>query len=160
MDTKDVINRLRSAKTAHLGWVSRAGALIEGKAVDKEKIPVLPTDCIFGTWYYNDGKALAHLSAYHDIEQPHNELHQIYAEIFALLFGKEKGSFISRLTGSNKEQKLIRARQRFHDLQKVSSVIMQKLDALEKEIRIVSAMTSSDSDVELDLDLPAWDDKT
>jgi hypothetical protein len=157
MDAKDVIKRLRNAKTAHLGWVSRAGALIEGKAVDKEKIPVLPTDCIFGSWYYSDGKNLAHLNAYHEIEAPHNELHEIYAEIFNLLFGKEKGSFFSRLTGLNKEQKLNKARQRFHDLQKVSNIIMEKLDALENEIRMVSAMTNKSSDI--DLNLPAWDDK-
>lgn len=154
MDSKDIIKRLRHAKTAHMSWVSRAGALIEGKAVDKEQIPILATDCVFGTWYYSDGKKeLSHLNAYHEIEPPHNELHQIYAEIFDLLFGDEKASFIARLTRGHKarDENLKKARQRFQDLQHVSNIIMEKLESLENEIRMVESLTGKTAKLDLDL---------
>ncbi len=143
MDVKEIIDRLRNAKKAHLGWVTRAHSLIKGEAVDKEKIPVLPTDCIFGSWYYSDGKKkLANLKTFHDIEAPHNELHKIYADIFNLLFEQKKGSFLSRITGGHKKQQkknMEMANKRFNDLQKMSDKIIDKLDALEKEIRTIAA---------------------
>ncbi len=142
MDEKDIIDRLRNAKKAHLGWVIRAQALIKGEPVDKEKIPVLPTKCIFGSWYYSDGKELASLKSYTEIEAPHNELHTIYADIFNLLFEQKKGSFFSRLTGQHKKQQkqnIEMAKQRFSDLRKMSDKIIDKLDALEKEIRNIAS---------------------
>ncbi len=138
MNEKEIIQHLREAKKAHLGWVARAHALIKGKPVDKEKVPVLPTECIFGKWYYSDGRQLANLQTYRVIEGSHNELHKIYADIFNLLFEKKKGSFFSRLTGQYKKQQkenLQKANQLFTDLQKMSDNIINKLDALEKEIR-------------------------
>ncbi len=138
MNKKEIIGHLRDAKKAHLGWVARAHSLIKGKPVDKEKIPVLPTDCIFGKWYYSDGRQLANLQTYRVIEGSHNELHKIYADIFNLLFEQKKGSFLSRITGKHKkqqEQNLEQANRLFFDLQKMSDNIISKLDALEKEIR-------------------------
>ncbi len=137
MDIRDILNRLRTAKSAHLGWVNRAHALIEGKPVDKEKVPVMPTDCIFGKWYYSDGRKLASLPSYQAIEVPHNQLHAIYKEIFDLLFTQERGNFIARLFDSSRKQAQRReqARQKFLELQQMSDVIVARLDALERDIR-------------------------
>ncbi len=141
MDQREVLDRLRNAKSAHLGWVNRARALIEGNPVDQEKIPVMPTDCIFGKWYYGDGRALSKLTSFRDVEQPHNELHRIYAEIFNILFEQKKGSFLSRMLGGRKreqEKRMQEARDRFHDLQQMSNIIIAKLDKIEKDIRALT----------------------
>ena len=137
MDTRDILDRLRTAKSAHLGWVNRAHALIEGKPMDKEKVPVMPTDCIFGKWYYSDGRKLASLPSYRAIEEPHNRLHAIYQEIFDLLFTQDKENFIARLFDSSRrqEQRREQARQKFLELQQMSDVIVSRLDALERDIR-------------------------
>ena len=137
MDTRDILNRLRSAKSAHLGWVNRARALIDGKPVDKEKVPVMHTDCIFGKWYYSDGRKLASLPSYQAIEEPHNRLHAIYQEIFDLLFTKDRGNFIARLFDNSRkqEQRREQARQKFLELQQMSDVIVSRLDVLERDIR-------------------------
>ncbi|HEB67564.1 MAG TPA: hypothetical protein ENI93_06435 [Gammaproteobacteria bacterium] len=139
MDTRDILNRLRTAKSAHLGWVNRARALIDGKPVDKEKVPVMPTDCIFGKWYYSDGRKLASLPSFQAIEEPHNRLHAIYQEIFDLLFTNEKGNFIARLFDNSRkqEQRREQARQKFLELQQMSDVIVSRLDALERDIRVM-----------------------
>ncbi len=142
MNEKEIIKHLRDAKKAHLGWVTHTHALLKGKPVDEEKIPVLPTDCVFGKWYYREGRQLTNLQTYRSIEGPHNELHRIYAEIYHLLFKPEKDTFLSRLTGNHKKQQrqnLAKANLLFSDLQKMSDNIIHKLDALEKEIREITA---------------------
>ncbi len=140
MNTRDILNRLRTAKSAHLGWVNRAHALIEGKPVDKEKVPVMPTDCIFGKWYYSDGRKLASLPSYQAIEEPHNRLHAIYQEIFDLLFGQDRENIIVRLLdrGRKQEKRRVQARQKFLELQQVSDEILSRLDALERDIRAMN----------------------
>lgn len=140
MNTRDILNRLRTAKSAHLGWVNRAHALIEGVPVDKEKVPVMPTDCIFGKWYYSDGRKLASLPSYQAIEEPHNRLHAIYQEIFDLLFGQDRENFIVRLLdrGRKQEKRREQARQKFLELQQVSDEILFRLDALERDIRAMN----------------------
>ncbi len=137
MDTREILDRLRTAKSAHLGWVNRARALIDGKPVDKEKVPVKHTDCIFGKWYYGDGRKLASLPSYQAIEAPHDRLHAIYKEIFDLLFTHEQGGFIARLFDSRKkqEQRRAEARAKFQELQQMSDVIVARLDALERDVR-------------------------
>ncbi len=140
MISRDVLDKLRHARSAHVGWVNRARALIDGKPVDKEKVPVLSTECVFGKWYYSDGQRLAKLATFKAVEPAHDRLHEIYAEIFNLLFSEEKGSFISRLTGryeKEREERQTRARKLFKELQKISDTIVQQLDALERDIRIL-----------------------
>ncbi len=147
MNQRDVLDRLRNAKSAHLGWVNRARSLIDGKPVDQEKIPVMPTDCIFGSWYYGEGQALKRLRSFGDIEPPHNELHKVYAEIFDLLFEQDKGSFLSKLTGRykrEKQQRLEEAGKKFHKLQQMSNIIVSRLDKLEKDLRALSEEQQKD----------------
>ena len=142
MELTEIIQRIRKAKTAHLGWVNRARALINGIPVDHEKIPVMPTDCVFGAWYYGEGQPLKQLESFMAIEAPHNELHKIYAEIFNLLFEKTKPSLVSKLTGGYKRKKaenMLVAQSRFHDLQQSSNVIITKLGLLERELRHMPA---------------------
>lgn len=142
MELSEIIQRIRNAKTAHLGWVNRARSLINGRPVDHEKIPVMPTDCVFGSWYYGDGQPLKHLDSFKAIEAPHDELHKIYAEIFDLLFEKTKPSLVSKLTGGYKRKQaesMLAAQARFHDLQQSSNVIIAKLGLLERELRHMPA---------------------
>ncbi len=140
MDTREILDRLRTAKSAHLGWVNRARALIDGKPVDKDKVPVKHTDCIFGKWYYGDGRKLASLPSYQAIEAPHDKLHAIYQEIFDLLFSREREGFIARIFDSRKkqEQRREQARARFRELQQMSDVIVARLDALERDVRAMA----------------------
>lgn len=138
MELSEIIQRIRSAKSAHIGWVNRARSLINGQPVDHEKIPVMSTDCTFGNWYYGDGKPLSQLDAFKAIEAPHTELHEIYSEIFDLLFEKTKPGFMDRISGGykrKKAEKILTAQARFHDLQQASNVIINRLGTLERELR-------------------------
>jgi len=147
MEAHNLIETLRSAKSAHIGWVRRAHSLIEGKRVDKEKIPITPGNCAFGQWYYGDGRKLSDLKTYKEVEQPHIRLHAIYEDIFNLLFSEQKGSFFSRLIGrrdKERQERLALAKQHFQELQKMSDVIILRLDALERDIRILYSPNNRD----------------
>lgn len=97
----EVITTLKLAAVSHRAWVSNAQALIDGVPLDKDKVPVSATECEFGKWYYGDGQCLKSIPGFKEIEKPHDNLHQTYAEIFALLYGEEnkKPSFFSKLIG-------------------------------------------------------------
>jgi len=52
MKLSDVISKVHNARAAHKAWVARAEALVAGMPLEKEQVPMLPTECIFGQWYY------------------------------------------------------------------------------------------------------------
>ena len=137
---KEIINKLRQAKMAHKRWVGHASAMIEGIPVDKDQVPINYTDCIFGNWYYGEGQNLSSLDKFTAIEDPHTELHVIYMEIFNILFSQKKQSFFSKLIGkstklSESDKQLARAK--FRTLEEVSKRIVEKLDLLEKHLKLM-----------------------
>lgn len=138
MKAKETMDKLRMAKSAHLGWVNRARALLEGKPVDESRVPVEHTRCQFAGWYYGEGQQLAELKSFQSIEEPHRQLHAVYAEIYQLITAVAKGSWLDRMTGKHdalQKQHEQQARILFRRLQHLSSIMIGKLDMLEKDVR-------------------------
>ena len=138
MNTLETLDKIRAAKRSHVTWVKRTRALIDGLPVDQEKVPVLPTECIFGQWYYGDGKNLSKLETFKAIENTHNQLHNTDADIFKLLFENNKPSLLKRMLGVSakpKQQNIDAANILFLELQTMSDVIVTKLEALEGSIK-------------------------
>ena len=139
---KEILNKIRAAKMSHKRWVGHASAMIEGIPIEKDQVPINYTECMFGNWYYSDGQNLSTLEEFREIEEPHTNLHLIYMEIFNILFGKKKTSFLSRLIGKTSkftEQDRQLARAKFRTLEEISKQIISKLDALEKRIKQLKA---------------------
>jgi hypothetical protein len=140
MKLADAVEQLRNARAAHKAWVARAEALIEGMNVDKEHIPMLPTDCVFGKWYYGSGQALRKLPAYKSIEKSHDNLHRIYMQIFKLLFNEPDISTWEKLFGKAKKAKKAKAEQvkeaqiLFKRLQSISDDVCDFLENLEEQL--------------------------
>ena len=111
MKLSDVVSKLHNARAAHKAWVARAEALVAGMPLEKEQVPMLPTDCIFGQWYYGSGQMLRRLPAYKALEKPHDKLHQTYMKIFSLLFDEPDISALGRLFGTAKKAKAAQVRQ-------------------------------------------------
>ena len=138
MNKSEVLEKIRAAKRSHMTWVKRARSLIDGVPVDKEKVPVQPTDCIFGQWYYGGGRSLSKLPSFQAIEEPHNRLHETYSGIFKLLFGDNQPSFFAkvlRLKYRPKEKDLNEANELFKELQAWSDIIVGRLTKLEDQIK-------------------------
>lgn len=137
MNHYQVLDKLRSAKTAHIRWRSYAQALINGVPVEGSKVPVIHTDCDFGKWYYGDGQRLSHLSTYQAIEEPHEKLHQLYMKIFSLLFTEEKTSLFQRLIGASAkltQERKQAAEAAMDEMLAVSRTLIAAIDALERDI--------------------------
>lgn len=134
---KTAVLALKKARVAHLRWVERAEALVGGKALEKEQVPVLPTECEFGQWYLTGGSELRLLGSYQAIELPHELLHGIYAQIFELLFGKDTRSTLSRLFGSRKQlrqQQQEEAEKLLLRLKSQSRILLEAIDRLQQDI--------------------------
>ncbi|MCI5139531.1 MAG: hypothetical protein D3922_14230 [Candidatus Electrothrix sp. AR1] len=142
MDKTEVMTTLKLAAVSHRAWLSNAQALIDGIPLDKEKVPVSATECEFGKWYYGDGQRLRTIPGFQEIEKPHDNLHQTYAEIFTLLYGEEgkKPSFFSSLIGSAQKAAVEK-----REAAKVKSLILKDhstevIDHMEQLQRVINAM--------------------
>lgn len=138
MDKKETLTQLRSAKSAHIQWRSYAQALIAGIPVNEEYVPIIHTNCKFGKWYYGSGQKLSSLSAFKTIETPHEVLHQVYIEIFKLLFGKDERSALKKIFGSSakiKQENQEKAEALMQKLLAISATLLEAITLLEEEIK-------------------------
>jgi len=137
MTKKDIIQQLRAAKAAHIQWRAYAQAIVGGFSVDQNHVPVIHTNCKFGQWYYGKGQMLSSLSSYSAIDGPHAMLHQVYMEIFKLMFGEVKKGFLGGLFTSKekvrqKNQK--QAEELMQNLISVSETLLEAINMLEQEV--------------------------
>lgn len=141
MDKIELLHKINAAKRAHVSWVMKADALIQGIPLEKEQVPVNGTECAFGQWYYGEGQGLISLEEFKAIEEPHFKLHHSYAKIFKLLFEDDDHSFLSKLFGQNKRHeavKLEQAKLLFPELKKHSEEVVRHLDNLSTQIEKIS----------------------
>ncbi len=144
MAKREVITRLRKAKTAHIRWRGYAQALIAGVPLDEDRIPIAHTDCEFGRWYYGAGQTLQVFPQFHAIAAPHEQLHLVYMQIVKQLFESERGGLLARLLGrrsSAAAAKSDRIQQLLDQLLQVSEQLMGPIETLEQ------AVAASDDDV-------------
>lgn len=138
MNRVEAVHRIQEARQAHTQWVGHARKLISAPAMDKDIAPVLPTDCVFGDWYYGDGQLLSFSRPFQEIETAHNELHSIHTEIFDKLFKEPRHSFLLKYFRKSGEQTLAdkteEAKQLLVRLEEVSEEIISQTQSLENEI--------------------------
>lgn len=141
MNKIEAIQKINAAKRAHVSWVMKADALIQGIPLEKEQVPINGTECLFGQWYYGDGQGLLSLEEFKAIEEPHYMLHHSYAKIFKLLFEDDDHTFISKLFGNYKRHetaKIEQAKLIFPELKKHSEEVVRLLDNLASQIERIS----------------------
>ncbi len=141
MIRKEILAQLRLAKSAHIQWRSYAQAITAGIPVENDHVPVLHTSCKFGKWYYGQGQQLSTLSSYSGIDTPHEVLHQIYKEIYSLLFGEGSRSTLRKMLGLKSKvtrKKRERVDELMQNLLDVSGTLLEAINVLEKEVRDIS----------------------
>ncbi|HHT00662.1 MAG TPA: hypothetical protein ENK73_07385 [Thiomicrospira sp.] len=137
MTKKEIIIKLRAAKASHIQWRAYAQAIVGGFSVDQNHVPVIHTNCKFGQWYYGKGQILSSLGGYAAIDAPHAMLHQIYMEIFKLMFGEVKKGFLGGLFTSKektREKNQKKADELMKNLIAVSETLLEAINMLEQEI--------------------------
>ncbi len=140
MTKEETLTQLRNAKKAHIAWVQRAHALIEGLSVEKEFIPLQCTDCKFGLWFYEEGQMLGmmpNMDCLKEIETLHFELHDIYMKIFKIYFSDEDRSLLSKLFKSRKKVTSLNqeiASDYYQKLKGVSEKLLLVIERLERRI--------------------------
>jgi len=140
MNKEETLTHLRSAKKAHIAWVQRARALIEGFPIEKEQVPVECTKCKFGLWFYAEGKQLGlmpNMDCLKDIERLHYELHDVYMKIFKIYFNDEERSFFAKLFGTRKKVSSAdheSAKEYYHQLKGISDKLILEIERLERRL--------------------------
>jgi len=147
MQKDEVLNHLRQAKSAHIGWVQRAKFLIEGVSISENAIPVNQMECRFGKWFYSDGQRLQYIrnnpvECMVEIEELHSQLHSVYFNIYTIYYLKDKKGFFTKIFGkkdrvSQEEKEL--AREYYKDIEILSKELLKQLTMMERRIIVLSA---------------------
>jgi hypothetical protein len=143
MQRKNIVDRLLAARLAHTKWLRRAKHLIENMPVTSGMIPIDSTECEFGKWFYSEGlkyKNLPQLEAILDkIERLHEEVHNIYLDIYKIYFVELKRSWLmSKLVDGYKEPSLEQqktAYRHYIQLEDVSVLLMKEFDLFERTLK-------------------------
>jgi len=147
MTVASILQQTNSAKIAHVRWVKRADHLISGLPVEKEFIPLEPTSCAFGQWFYSQGSQLRNLNSLKDvlekIERYHDELHDTYGQIYKIYFMMPQNRTLLQkiLTFNSKEvtkaeQK--EAEEHYKFLEETSETLLFLVEQLEVKVKGLS----------------------
>ena len=138
---QEILQQLAEARLSHAKWLRRAKHLIEGLPVSNGMIPIDPTDCAFGQWFYKDAvhyKSVLSFAKHIDtIEQLHVLLHDIYLRIYKVYFVDAKRSrFMSAILSSQykrpSKSQVELTQHYFLELQKVSDELYKEIETFEK----------------------------
>jgi len=145
MNKAETLEHLHGAKKAHIKWVQRAKALIEGLPIEKDAIPVDCTECKFGQWFYEEGQnlnAIPGMDCLDEIESLHFNLHDMYMKIFKVYFGEMNRSFFSKLFNMKKKvsdnDKAI-AREYYEQLLAISQQLIEVINRLERRLHAMNS---------------------
>jgi len=142
MKKNDIVHKIRLARFAHVEWVQRAKSLVNGIPIKEEDIPLTSSSCQFGKWFYSDGQILLAIfneKTVKNIENLHNDLHEVYLDIFKIYFDVSELNFFQKLikmgkTVSSEEQK--KAEKYLSALEKISDELIKELNIVETKINM------------------------
>lgn len=137
MTKREIITQLRKARASHIHWKSYVLLSLRGIVSDHSKtnFPIGQTECDFGKWYYEDSFLLSNFPTFQSLEKPHELIHELYIQIYALQNAGLKGGLFSS------KAKLLRKRQQeigdlLTKLNELSTELINSLEKLEKEVQL------------------------
>jgi len=137
MTKKEFLGELENAKTSHIKWHAYAQNLVEGIETGTEQLPQLYTDCTFGKWYYREGHYLSFIEEFKEIANIHENVHNLYIEIYnKFLSPEKKGIFISSAKAKKlKKKEMINLANK---LKQTSDMMVEKLQSIQKVVDSMS----------------------
>lgn len=144
MTVASILQETNQAKIAHKRWVKRADHLISGLPVEKEFIPLEPTSCAFGQWFYSQGSKLRTIPLTQEvlgqIEKYHDELHDIYGEIYKIYFMMpQKRSMLHRIITLNSKEvtkkEQAEAQRLYTHLEETSQTLLFLVEKFEEKVK-------------------------
>jgi hypothetical protein len=145
MKKKEIVQKIRTARFAHIQWVQRAKSLVNGLPIKEEDIPLTPDTCAFGKWFYSDGQILLAIfneKQVKELEVLHNKVHEEYMNIFKIYFDFSSISFFSKLINRGKKVSEIEKRQaigHLSALETISDDLIKSLNIMETKINMADA---------------------
>ena len=144
MTKREVIMQIRSAKAAHMHYMSWVQDQVRNFQINESPIENSneKIEFDFGKWYANEGQILADFPAFIALDEPHQKLHEINAEILKTCSTHIKGGLFS-----SKKNKILKRNRQIDTLMEQFNnqvvFINETFDLLEHEI-----LNMSDESVE------------
>ena len=138
---QEILHQLANARLSHAKWLRRAKHLIEGLPVSDGMIPIDPTDCAFGQWFYKDAvkykSVLSFAKHIETIGKLHVSLHDVYLRIYKIYFVDARRSRLMSTILASQYKKPSKSQQEltqhyFSELQKISDELYKELETFEK----------------------------
>lgn len=118
--TRDDVTELELARAAHQAWKLRLRAFLDGKADIPHEQAISARECDFGRWFYGQGlenHGQGHVMT--AIEQPHERMHQLIAEII----------------DARHQNRIQEAEQKYGQVCELSRLVVQAIDELITQLR-------------------------
>lgn len=143
MKKSEIVSKIRAARFAHIQWVQKAKALVNGLEIKEEDIPLTSDSCTFGQWFYSDGQILLAIfneKSVKEIETLHNKLHEEYMNIFKIYFDISNLNFFMKLLQHGRKKVNEKAQQKalthFCNLERISDNLIKNLNIMETKINM------------------------
>ncbi len=132
MNKQKSVEAILKVKEHHINQMTNIKNLVNGKEVDAPTL-VAKTKCVFGKWLYNPDnrvKDILGLIFYEKIDALHEKWHMEYAKIYNIFQKKNKKTFLSKITRSNKIKMMDidRAKAYYKDLEATTKKLLMELD--------------------------------
>jgi len=133
MYRKKIIQGLQEAKAQHLAWMKAIKFMVLGFDIKEEIVPLNPTQSGFGMWFYGEAQKLKELrnttlECMSHVEASHLKTHDIYFEIYTLLFIKKNQIF------KTSQEDLVQAKIHYEALESASEELLSNTLRFEKRI--------------------------
>ena len=144
MTKEDMLHKIKSARQSHNYQIQKIKFLVEGVPLKEDPTPVSYKACGFGSWMYGDEEQLRKLigpKSFEEIEQQHIIWHTAYQKIYEIYYGQAKKGLFAKFTGGKPKVDSLqqdKAKAYFNDLQKITYDLLEKLNALEKRVSLMS----------------------
>ena len=136
---QSILQQLQRARSAHLRWRAYAQALVSGYDIEEGQLPLEHTDCQFGHWYYGAGQQLKELPAFRAVEEPHQQLHATYQQLYRMVLQRNDPTVLDDLLvlimPGFRQRRQNDINRQLEQLIRCSEQMLGALDALAHELR-------------------------
>jgi len=90
MNKRHILKNLELAKPAHIMFIKEGHKLLQGSPQSEIAKPTSHIGCGFGKWHVIEGYKLINIPVLKEVDELHQEIHNIYMTLYYITFDRRK----------------------------------------------------------------------
>lgn len=100
MNKRHILKNLELAKSDHIALIKEGHKLLQGRPQSEITKPSSHIECGFGKWHVLEGYKLINIPVLKEVDELHQEIHNIYTALYYITFDRRKKARSTILTGA------------------------------------------------------------